>query len=259
MTSWRPPKANQPTTALLRTVRCMNIFGGIPASSCSCRCHRQNTGVKTAKPHNNPTTVAELHLYFSPPHWRARRSMITVGTNKTKPGRSRCLNFSINGNLVAARMVGWKKTSKRTSVTAPHGRLIQKPCSKLARVCEYQLAFSVRTPSPGKMLCEGSAQDWTYDISESKHGADNSCIHYRYSISPYSQIADGLISLGRSLKGIVWAMMTSAPENSPAAPRPATVLPIIRTTEEGEVAQIRLPISNTPRNVRKAHFNEKCW
>lgn len=52
-------------------------------------------------------------------------------------------------------------------------------------------------------------------------------------------------------------MITRAPENKPAAPRPAKDLPMIRTIDEGAIAQIKLPSSKTPRKDRYAHFSEK--
>ena len=52
-------------------------------------------------------------------------------------------------------------------------------------------------------------------------------------------------------------MMINAPGKRPAAPIPATARPTIRTAEEGDVAQIKLPISKKRRKPRYAIFSEK--
>jgi hypothetical protein len=51
--------------------------------------------------------------------------------------------------------------------------------------------------------------------------------------------------------------MIKAPENRPAAPKPATARPRINITDDTAVAHIKLPNSKTARNVMYAHFREK--
>jgi hypothetical protein len=53
--------------------------------------------------------------------------------------------------------------------------------------------------------------------------------------------------------------MIKPPGNVPAEPIPAIARPMIRTMDEGAVAQIKLPISKTMTKARKDHFREKCW
>jgi hypothetical protein len=64
---------------------------------------------------------------------------------------------------------------------------------------------------------------------------------------------------GLCFSSMQWAMMIKAPENSPAAPRPATALPMIKAILEGATAHTRLPSSNMPRNKMKVHFRLKFW
>jgi len=51
--------------------------------------------------------------------------------------------------------------------------------------------------------------------------------------------------------------MTSAPENNPAAPLPATARPTISITDDLDVAHIKLPNSKMARKVMYVHFSEK--
>ena len=48
--------------------------------------------------------------------------------------------------------------------------------------------------------------------------------------------------------------MMRAPENIPAAPRPATARPTIKAVELGETPQMRDPISKIAMPVRKTHL-----
>jgi hypothetical protein len=53
-------------------------------------------------------------------------------------------------------------------------------------------------------------------------------------------------------------MIARAPENIPAAPAPAVALPTISISDEFAVAHNKLPPSKIAKNVRYAHFDEKC-
>lgn len=66
-------------------------------------------------------------------------------------------------------------------------------------------------------------------------------------------------SHGRISRGAMCATIIRPPGKTPAAPMPAIDRPTIKTTEEGEVAHTRLPISKMVTKTRNDHFSEKYW
>lgn len=62
--------------------------------------------------------------------------------------------------------------------------------------------------------------------------------------------------VGLFLKGALAAMISKAPENRPAEPKPAIALPTIKATEVGAAPQIALPTSNQNRAIMNTNFVE---
>jgi hypothetical protein len=60
--------------------------------------------------------------------------------------------------------------------------------------------------------------------------------------------------MGLLESGTECARISKAPENKPAAPIPATALPIIKVMEFWATPQIRLPSSKIPMALRKTHL-----
>lgn len=59
---------------------------------------------------------------------------------------------------------------------------------------------------------------------------------------------------GRLCKGTVMVIIIMTPENTPADPRPAIALPMMKILEDGAAAHSRDPISNTITELRKTHL-----
>lgn len=65
------------------------------------------------------------------------------------------------------------------------------------------------------------------------------------------------VYIGRFTNGTEYATMISAPENTPAEPRPATARPQINAIEFGATPQTRLPSSKMKIAMRYTHLMEK--
>jgi len=73
--------------------------------------------------------VGEDQAWTVPPHWMARRRVITAGAKRAKPGRSRDERVARGVDLGVMVMVGWVRWGirvrrRRTVVRAPAGRLM---------------------------------------------------------------------------------------------------------------------------------------
>jgi hypothetical protein len=60
------------------------------------------------------------------------------------------------------------------------------------------------------------------------------------------------VNTGLIFRDTEWARITSAPENIPEHPTPATARPTIKILEFGAIPQINDPISKIPTNVNSS-------
>jgi hypothetical protein len=109
-----------------QTTRRFNIDSGIIAVSPRWCSHAKKTASVGADPQNRPITVALSHLYFVPPHSKARRNWMAAGAKRQKPGISRDSKMDRNVRLVVCltRRSGMWIKRMNSSAMPPIGRLM---------------------------------------------------------------------------------------------------------------------------------------